>query len=300
MKKLVVVLAGSAIALSVTAATARHSGREDPRDEFRRGEVIRLRAHFDSVDSELRAADVSHLSAAQKAMRGKLISWLRDYRNAGRFPENDRFANAMVPFFRDYHGTLCAMAYLVDRSGRADIVNKIAATRNNAYIHELVDDPELVAWLNASGLTVDEAARIQPTYGGGGGVIVVNANADRVSRPYAILSMGLGSVSMAATGLNLFAPSRASGGVGLLSGAATLVAGLDRLHDSGGNKRMAQADLTVGSIAVASALYSLMVKMKPMRRTAAAQTPAREAAWSPRLDVVGSAGQVGVGTQARF
>jgi hypothetical protein len=299
MKKIVVILAGSAIALSITAASARHITR-DARDAFRRGEVVRLRAHFDSVDRELRVADVSHLSAAQKEMRGKLVSWLRDYRNAGRFPENDRFANAMVPFFRDSHGTLCAMAYLIDRSGRGDIVNKIAATRNNAYIQELVYDAELVAWLDASGLTVDEAARIQPTYGGGGGVIMVNANEDRVSRPYAILSMGLGSLSMGATGLNLFAPSRASGGVGLLSGAATLVAGLDRLHDSGGNKKMAQADLAVGSVAVASALYSLMIKAKPMRRTAVAQTPAREASWTPRLDVTGAAGRVGVGIQARF
>lgn len=297
MKKLVVILAGSAIALSVTAATARHGVSDGARASRLRGEVMRLRAHFDSVDRELRGADVSHLSTSQKAMRGKLISWLGDYRNAGRFPENDRFANAMVPFFRDSHGTLCAMAYLIDRSGRGDIVDKVAATRNNAFIYQLVDDPELVAWLDASGLTVDEAARIQPTYGG---PLIVETNTDRVSRSYAVLSMGLGSVSMGATALNLFAPSRVSGGVGLLSGAAAIVAGADHLRDRGGNKRMAQADLTVGSIAVASALYSLIFRVKPLARTAAAPSVAAEDSRTPRLDVIGSGGRIGVGLHARF
>lgn len=296
MKKLVVVLAGSAIALSLTAATARHDARNDPRARQLRAEVVRLRAHFDSVDSELRNADISRLSAAQKAMRTQLISWLREYRDAGRFPENDRFANRMLPFFRDSHGTLCAMAYLIDRSGRRDIVDKVAKSRNNAYIHQLTDDPALVAWLDASGLTVDEAARIQPQYGGP--VIVVDHN-ERVSRPYAILSMGLGSVAMGSTALNLFAPSRASGAAGLVSGAAAIVAGAEHLRDRGGNKRMAQADLTVGSIAAAAALYSLVFKVKPIQRTAAAK-PAAESSWSPRLDLDASSGRVGVGMHARF
>jgi hypothetical protein len=296
MKKLVVVLAGSAIALSLTAATTRHNARDDSRARQFRAEGVRLRAHFDSVDGELRGADVSRLSATQKATRVELISWLRDYRNASRFPENDRFANREVPFFRDSRGTLCAMAYLIDRSGRGDIVDRIASTRNNAFIHQLADDPALVAWLGESGLSVDEAARIQPTYGG---AIVVVENNDRVGRSYAILSMGLGSVSMGSMALNLFAPTRTSGAVGLLSGAATIVAGAQHLSDGGGNRRMAQVDLAVGSVAAAGALYALIFKGKPMLRTAEAK-PARESSWSPQLDMVGSSGRLGVGMRARF
>jgi hypothetical protein len=299
MKKLVVILAGSAIALSVTAATARHHPRDDLRSRQLRAEVVRLRAHFDSVDKELRGADVSRLSASQKAMRVQAIAWLRDYREAGRFPENDRFANRLVPFFRDSHGTLCAMAYLIDRSGRGDIVDKVATTRNNAYIHELADDPAIVAWLDASGLTVDEAARVQPSYGG---PIFVPTNNDRVDRPYAILSMGLGSISMGATALNLFAPSRTSGAVGLLSGAATIVAGAEHLRDRSGNKRVAQADLAVGSVAAVAALYTLVFKVKPLHRAATVK-PATETAagkWSPQLDVFDASGRLGVGVHARF
>ncbi|MGH7603901.1 MAG: hypothetical protein ACRENK_07870 [Gemmatimonadaceae bacterium] len=299
MKKLVVVLAASAFAFSLTAATARHDRGDNARTRRLSAEVVRLRAHFDSVDRELRTADISRLNTSQKAMRAQLVSWLREYRNAGRFPINDRFANRMVPFFRDSHGTLCAMAYLIDRSGHGDIVDKVARTRNNAYIHELADDPALIAWLDASGLSVDEAARIQPQYGG---PIVVAENNDRVSRPYAITSMGLGAVSMGATSLNVFSPSGLSGALGLISGTATIVAGADHLSDSGGNKRMAQADLTVGSIAAASALYSLMFRIKPLRHTVAAK-PVKETAaleWSPEVDLLGSEGRVGVGLHARF
>ncbi|HEY0528934.1 MAG TPA: hypothetical protein VGD02_08895 [Gemmatimonadaceae bacterium] len=283
MKKFLVFLAGSAIALSVTAAT-RHNPRDVERSMRLRAEVVRLRAHFDSVDRELRTADISRLSASQKAMRAELISWLRDYRNAGRFPENDRFANRRVPFFRDSHGTLCAMAYLIDRSGRSDIVDKVAATRNNAYIRELVDDPSLVAWLDKAGLSAAEAARIQPTYGG---PVVVVEDTHRVSTQYAVLSMALGSVATGSTALNLFAPSRGSGTAGLISGAAAIVAGADHLRERGGNKRMAQADLTVGSIAAATSLYALVFKVKLVPRAAGAQPVIHTASltWSPRLDV---------------
>ena len=127
-------------------------------------EQVRLRTHFDSVLIELRARDVSSLTADQRDSRDGLIEWLAEYRVAGRFPLNDRYANEPTPIFRDARGATCAMAYLIERSGRADIVDRIAETRNLAYIGELTDDAALVAWLDRSGLSVAEAARIQPAY----------------------------------------------------------------------------------------------------------------------------------------
>src|SRR5258706_3266848 len=162
MKRISVILVGSAVTLVLSAA-ARYGPRPADSLELHRGaEAVRLRAHFDSVDQELRARDISRLSAEQRAMRARLISWLRDYRNAGTFPENDRFTDRAVPFFRDSRGTLCAMAYLVDRSGRTDIVDRIAKTRNNAFIRELTDDRALVAGLATSAFSAAEAAPIHP------------------------------------------------------------------------------------------------------------------------------------------
>ena len=137
---------------------------DDPQSRHRQLEVARLRAHFDSVDAELRQAATRDLSPAQRAARATLIGWLREYREAGSFPLNDRFSDRAMPFFRDSRGVLCAMAYLIDRSGRHDLVNTVAATRNNAFIPELAGDPELRTWLEGAGLSVAEAARIQPFY----------------------------------------------------------------------------------------------------------------------------------------
>ena len=130
----------------------------------RRLEVARLRAHFDSVDAELRHAEALQFTPSQRIVRATLIGWLQEYRDAGKFPRNDRFPELAMPFFRDSHGALCAMAYLIERSGRRDLVDRIALTRNNAFIAQLANDAELRAWLNSVGLSVTEAARIQPTY----------------------------------------------------------------------------------------------------------------------------------------
>jgi hypothetical protein len=137
----------------------------EPDSAARHLEVARLRAHFDSVDGELRHPNTIQLTPGQRMARATLIGWLHEYRDGGRFPRNDRFPGLAVPFFRDDEGVLCAMAHLIERSGRGDLVDRVALTRNNAFIGELADDPALGAWLDSVGLSVAEAARIQPTYG---------------------------------------------------------------------------------------------------------------------------------------
>jgi Domain of unknown function (DUF4440) len=143
---------------------ARAAFPTDSEPLARRLEVARLRAHFDAVDAELRHAKALQFTSSQRRVRAILIGWLREYRDAGEFPRNDRLPEVAMPFFRDGHGALCAMAYLIERSGRRDLVDRIALTRNNAFIAELANDAELRAWLDSVGLSVTEAARIQPTY----------------------------------------------------------------------------------------------------------------------------------------
>jgi hypothetical protein len=49
-------------------------------------------------------------------------------------------------------------------SGQGELVRHIAHTDNDARVQALARLPELRAWLGAAGLSLDEAARIQPTY----------------------------------------------------------------------------------------------------------------------------------------
>jgi hypothetical protein len=163
-QSLIVTAAGmlaGALTLPRGARAVTPTGPEPP---ARRLEVARLRAHFDSVDAELRQANALRFTPSQRSARATLIAWLQEYRDAGRFPRNNRFPERAMPFFRDDRGALCAMAYLIQRSGRRDLVDRIASTRNNAFIAELANDLALRGWLDSVGLSATEAARIQPTY----------------------------------------------------------------------------------------------------------------------------------------
>jgi len=302
MKRVSVILVASAATLVLSAAGRVRNRAPDAREIHLRAEAIRLRAHFDSVDRELRVRDVSTLTARQRASRTRLISWLRDYRNAQQFPVNDQFSDRMVPIFRDSRGTLCAMAYLIDRSGRGDIVDHVARTRNNAFIPELTDDPELVAWLETSGLSVKEAARVQPTYGPPGPIIIVE-NENRVSTNYAILSMGLGGSSLGTLGFNILSPGYASGAAGVIAGVATIIAGAAHLEESGGNKKVAVANTAVGSVALVGGLRGLFAaRAVHLRQHAATSNRGiiSEATIAPDLIVGFNSSRLGVRLNARF
>jgi hypothetical protein len=226
----------------------------DPEYQHRRLEVARLRAHFDSVVAELRLPTALPLTPAQRTVRATLIGWLREYREAGSFPRNDRFPERAMPFFRDSRGVLCAMAYLIDRSGRRDLVDRVASTRNNAFIPELAGDPELRTWLDSAGLSVAEAARIQPFYGP-----PPDEPADRgVSASYALTSILVSGSSLTTLGLNAIAPSRATGWAGVIAGTAGLIAGAVKLDEAGATDDVASANVIAGGGALAFGLYRLL------------------------------------------
>jgi hypothetical protein len=243
------------VSLAVIVGSAALFGAGTPAPSAREMEVTRLQRHFDSVDLELRSRDVSHYTASQRANRAKLVAWLRDYRNAGSFPANDRFAEA-TPFFRDKDGVLCAMAYLIARSGRTDIVDKVAATRNNAYIRELIDDRALVAWLDSWGLTAAEAARIQPSYGGD--VIIYPPDDDYVESDFALAALGLGSLSLATSAVNVVKPSYFSGVLGVIAGTASIVAGASYLGDNDDGDILAGATIGLGAVSVGAGIYGIL------------------------------------------
>ena len=135
-----------------------------PTVDIARAENARIRSHLATVESELRATDVSALTPPQRQARLRNLDVLHQYWVHGVFPANTDFPGHFVPYFVDRYGTRCAMAYLIEQSGHADLVARIAATHNNAYVRDLKGDPELVTWLRDNGLTAAEAARIQPTY----------------------------------------------------------------------------------------------------------------------------------------
>jgi hypothetical protein len=240
--------------------------------------VARLRAHFDSVDAELRGRKTLEATPGRRAARATLIGWLREYRDAGIFPRNDRFPGQSLPFFRDSRGTLCAMAYLIERSGRGDLVDRVASTRNNGFIAVLADDPDLRTWLDSVDLTVAEAARIQPQYDGPGNV----ADEEPVSTEYALTSILVSSASLTTVGLNLFDPSKSTGWAGLVAGSVGLIAGAVNLDETGDTDNVATANMIIGTGAIVAGLYHLIGSgaARP-----ADELPAQSAASNARLAI---------------
>ncbi len=154
-------------------------------------ETERIQDHLSRVSSALRSRPPTHLTDQQLEARQTTLEWLDEYRAAGVFPHNHVRSDARVPVFVDPHGTPCAVGYLLLRSGQHDLVEKIVRTDNLVRVRELEGDAGVAAWLDARGLTLEEAALIQPVYGPPIGSPVP------VSSSYASTTVGLSIVTAA-------------------------------------------------------------------------------------------------------
>lgn len=277
--------------------------------ELHAAETARIYAHLAAVERDLRSRGVSHLAAAQRAAREENLERLRAYRRRAVFPHNHDVPGERVPYFVDRHGTRCAMAFLIERSGRGDLVRRVASTRNNARVRELADDAEIVAWLEANSLTAAEAARIQPTYCGfdphrpcDGGTPEEELDARDVALGTSAALLGTASVVWNGV------PSLAQRGgawptaLGLGSGVFGLAVGVPRIGDGGASSILGLADTGIGIAALATALLG---PDGEDGSSAAETSPPRPARGSSSVSVrplvlSGPGGARGVGLSLRF
>jgi hypothetical protein len=127
-------------------------------------EVVDIQqAHYAAVEAELRAAPVDRLTPAEQAARAWALDALDCYlrgREYGVSLGDSEASEAKVPWVRDPHGRLCAVAHMAWASGDHELVDRLAATRNNEWAVGLLEDPGLVAWAQRMGLTLLEVERI--------------------------------------------------------------------------------------------------------------------------------------------
>lgn len=271
---------GGVVALALGSGSRNAAERSAPA-----GEVERIQQHLATVEQELRLRDVSHLSPAQRAARLQGIEALRRYREAGRFPHNHDFPDRRIPYFVDAHGTLCAMAHLIAQSGRRDIVEAVAAKKNNATVFELAADPELgpvlAEWLEQAGMTVKEAARVQPQYcdawscpGPRPG-----SRAEPVSASQAVTSVLAGGLSVVSSVFNArMRPAGWHGLTGVASGAAAMAAGVANLDRPGARGTLGLVDMAIGVVSTALGVRNLLTTVNeepvPMERDGPRVRPA--------------------------
>jgi hypothetical protein len=241
------------LTIAVFAATVWH-GR--PTFSFAAAERVRLQAHFDSVERELRARDVPELTPAQRAARGRLMDILHSYQVRGVFPRNTDFPDRDMPVFIDWWGKRCGFAYLIEQTGNEDLVLRIAATRNNARASELKDDPAVRRWLAANGITLAEAARIQPSYGCG----TVHAPPTCPGSAYQVASAVAVFSNVAVLGLNLVNTdmSRHTGGIlALGTGVLGIAVGAPNLGSAGDRGTWGALSTGLGAVSLVVGAFRL-------------------------------------------
>jgi hypothetical protein len=135
------------------------SDQPSPRDQ----EIAQVRTHLQRAETLVQQAQLKNWTPAQQLQRARVLQNLRTYIAAEAYPEND-IVDEQTPIFIDRFGARCAMAALIEASGDSDLVQRIASNSNLARIRELRDDADLLRWLDDHGITIDEAAAIQPSY----------------------------------------------------------------------------------------------------------------------------------------
>ena len=279
----------SAIAIVLLFSTAARRSAT-----FEERERARLRAHFDTVLVELESRDVSGLTAVQRVARREHVANLRQYRDAGVFPKN-HVSREATPVFVDPFGTQCAMGNLIARDNRQDIVDRIARTRNLARIPELASDTALIAWLDANGLTVAEAARIQPQYEGGGCLCRVgDVKAQRwttSTRGYEVSTFIHGGLASGLIAANLLQPGR----IGLsLAGAVVGTAGIGLAASHLSNPAAPRAYAAANGIMAAASIASAWRSARMANASRLSPSVARGDSSGPRVATVISPSTLGL------
>jgi hypothetical protein len=103
--------------------------------------------------------DRAAIRAEFAAHRQQQLERLEEYAAAGEFP-HDYTTAPSLHMFRDDAGRLCAVANLVHRDGRDDLVSATVRDHNDLAVADVHDGP-MLAWMLTSGLTQEELARIQ-------------------------------------------------------------------------------------------------------------------------------------------
>ncbi|MEO8706085.1 MAG: hypothetical protein ABI867_39010 [Kofleriaceae bacterium] len=127
-------------------------------------EKVRMRVHFQHVRAWLASRPATRPDL--KVKREQLLAFLDEYIAKGLTPKNVDL-KWRTPVFIDHENTICAVGYLIERSAGRALPEKIAATHRFSYIEDIARVmPEVQAWVDASGLTLEEIASIQPGYEG--------------------------------------------------------------------------------------------------------------------------------------
>jgi len=185
-------------------------------------ESSRLHTHLKYVENLLRSKDISSLTKEQTVNRLKMLDLLNDYWTAGAFPKNYDYPDQRIPCFIDKDGNICAVGYLIEQTAGRQVAEEINSKFKYEYLLAM-NDQKIDNWVQESGLTKEECAMIQPTYG--------PAPTDNyISPAYGVSSSLIGGLNLSMNTINGIQISKGAKNktvpiLGLITGAGQITLG---------------------------------------------------------------------------
>ncbi len=201
-------------------------------------ENTRLKTHLKYVEELLRKKDISSLTIKQKENRMKMLDLLNDYWVGGQFPKNFDYPNQRIPCFIDKDGNICAVGYLIEQTSGRQVAEEINSKYKYEYLLSM-NDQKIDSWVQESGLTKEECAMIQPSYG--------PAPTDNyISTAYGVSSVMLGGLNLSLNTINGIQISKGANSkevaiLGLITGVGQITLGA---------LSYPEAEMTFGGVAI--------------------------------------------------
>ena len=195
-------------------------------------ETERIQTHLSYVEQLLRTADAANLSSNQQANRAAILDWLHQYWNRGIFPANRDYPGERRPCFIDADGNICAVGFLIEQTKGRQLAEDINAKHQYDFLLDM-HEPVIKSWADEYGLTLEECAMIQPTYGP---PPADQTNYAEIKTSYGISSGLIGGTNIAANIVNLSSRLKHNtvlSYIGLMTGTAQVIMGITNVKRTG-------------------------------------------------------------------
>lgn len=232
---------------------------------------LRIKTHLEYVEQLLRNKNVSNLSADLQAKRNLLLNLLHDYWTKGVFPKNYDYLDQRKPCFIDKNGTICAVGYLVEQTTSRQVADNINSKHKYDELLAM-NNTTVDEWVLTSGLTKEECAMIQPTYG----PTPVYTN-NYITPAYGISSSILGGLNFSLNTVNGIQIGKGTTNktvsiIGLLTGAGQIALGSamfpkgmyswGRYYANESQKTLSMVNIGLGTTTVILSAWNLITNRK--------------------------------------
>lgn len=241
-------------------------------------EVLRIKTHLEYVELLLRKKDVSHMPSKQQANRIMMLNLLHNYWTQGIFPHNYDYKNQRKPCFIDQKGNICAVGYLVAQTAGRQTAERINVSHQYDEILAMKDN-EVNDWIETSGLTQEECAMIQPTYGP-----PPTLSYNYISPQYGISSSILGGLNLSLNTINTVQliqgkENKTIPVISLFTGVGSIIYGVYNLPNepwagmyaktNESQKTLSMVNIGLGTMTVVLSFWNLTLKKPMLNKTTA-------------------------------